>query len=141
MSPVTDRGPLAGAGGRRRRAREPVARGQLQVTVSELERAQLRARADELGVSVPRLLVESALADEELGGGWAARREAELGRRQELAELNELRYLLATIANNVNQLAHVANISGDLPGAERIAGTLDEVDRVLEQLRELSRRR
>jgi hypothetical protein len=109
--------------------------------VSELERAQLRARADELGVSVPRLLVESALADEEFGGGWAARRAAELARRQQLAELNELRYLLATIANNVNQLAHVANISGDLPGAERVTGTLDEVDRVLEQLRGLSDRR
>ena len=109
--------------------------------MSEVERAQLRVRADELGVSVPRLLVESALADEELGGGWAARREAELARRQRLAELNELRYLLATIANNVNQLAHIANISGDLPAGERIAGTLGEVDRVLEQLRVLSDRR
>ena len=48
--------------GRTRREREPVPRRVYQqVKLTEAEQAQLRARAAELGVSVPRLLVESAL--------------------------------------------------------------------------------
>lgn len=137
---MTDQDPIGRAGGRRRRAREAVPRRQLQVRVSDVERAQLRARADELGVSVPRLLVESALADEPSDEGWVGRRERTVVHRKELAELNELRRLVATIANNVNQLAHVANISGDVPSAVVLERTLSEVDRVLTQLRDVSSR-
>jgi len=47
-----------------------------------------------------------------------------------------LRRLLATVANNVNQLAKVANTTGELPTAERLAGTVVEVDGMLVVLRE-----
>jgi hypothetical protein len=76
--------------------------------------ADVSAPADVAAAAV----VGSALADDELGGGWAARREAELAPSQALAEPNELRYLLATVAEPLNQLAHVSSISGDPPGAE-----------------------
>ena len=68
--------------------------------LTEEERERLRARAAELGVSVPRLLVESALSGVETPAE----------RRAWIAELFEMRRLLATVANNVNQLAKVANI-------------------------------
>jgi len=120
--------------GPRRRPRQPVPRGLIQVRVSAAERAALRRRAGELDVSVSRLLVESALADDGATGGWSARRRAAAGRHQELAEILECRRLLATVANNVNQLAKAANISGDLPGVQRLDETLSELQEVRDQL-------
>ena len=59
VSAETDRRPK----GRTRRAREPLRREVIQkVKLTDEERDQLRARAAELGMSVPRLLVESALS-------------------------------------------------------------------------------
>ena len=55
---------------RRRREAEPRRLSQ-QVLLTEEERDQLRARAGELGVSVPRLLVESALSGLETPVGAA----------------------------------------------------------------------
>ena len=78
----------------------------------------MRARAGELGVSVPRLLVESALSGVETPAE----------RRAWIAGLFELRRLLATVANNVNQLAKVANTSGELPASGRLSRTFGEVD-------------
>ena len=97
-----------------------------QVTLTATEQQQLRERAAGLGVSVPRLLVESALAGVETPAD----------RRAWIAELFELRRLLATIANNVNQLARTANTTGELPAAARLSGTLAEVDEMLVSLRE-----
>jgi hypothetical protein len=57
-------------------------------------------------------------------------------RRAWLAELFELRRLLATVANNVNQLAKVANTSGELPARERLDGMFGEVDELVVWLRE-----
>ena len=91
--------------GRVRRAREPVPRHVIQkVKLTEEEREQLRGRAAELGMSVPRLMVESALSGVE----------TPTDRRRMVAELFETRRLLATVANNVNQLAHSANITGQV---------------------------
>ncbi len=91
--------------GRVRRGRQTKPRRVYQqITLTEDERDQLRARAGELGVSVPRLMVESALEGQE----------TPTERRQQVAELFEVRRLLATVANNVNQLARAANISGEL---------------------------
>jgi len=104
------------------------------VRVSDAERAALRRRAGELDVSVSTLLVESALADDDAGGGWPARRRAAAARRHELVEILECRRLLATVANNVNQLAKAANISGDLPGVRRLDETLGELQEVRDQL-------
>ncbi|MGH3607336.1 MAG: plasmid mobilization protein, partial [Pseudonocardiaceae bacterium] len=99
-----------------------------QITLTEHERDQLRARAGELEVSVPRLLVESALEG----------RETPTERRQQVAELFEVRRLLATVANNVNQLARMANISGEVRVGPRLERTLIEVDDLLVRLRALT---
>jgi hypothetical protein len=104
------------------------------VRVSDAERAALRSRADELDVSVSRLLIESALADDDEAGGWSARRRAAVARHQEFIEILECRRLLATVANNVNQLAKAANISGDLPGVRRLHEELRALQEVRDQL-------
>jgi hypothetical protein len=115
--------------GRVRRARQPVARAVIQkVKLTETEREELRARAGQLGVSVPRLLVESALEG----------RETPSDRRVLIVELFETRRLLATVANNVNQLAHAANISGQVGTARRLEETLVDVDELVGRLRELT---
>jgi Bacterial mobilisation protein (MobC) len=115
---------------RRRREAEP-RRVSQQVLLTEEERDQLRARAGELGVSVPRLLVESALS----GVKTPAQR------RSWMTELFELRRLLATVANNVNQLARVANTSEELPVSGRLSRTFGEVDGLAAELREWMRAR
>ena len=125
VSAETDRRPK----GRTRRAREPLRREVIQkVKLTDEERDQLRARAAELGMSVPRLLVESALSGVE----------TPTERRRTVAELFEIRRLLATVANNVNQLARSANISGQVHEGRRLEQTLAEVDELVAQLRALT---
>ncbi len=125
MNAETDRRPK----GRTRRARESLRREVIQkVKLTDEERDRLRARAAELGMSVPRLLVESALS------GVATPTE----RRRTVAELFEIRRLLATVANNVNQLARSANISGQVASERRLEQTLAKVDELIAQLRELT---
>jgi hypothetical protein len=115
--------------GRVRRAREPVAREVIQkVKLTEEERDQLRAKAAEVGVSVPRLMVESALSGVE----------TPTDRRRLVAELFETRRLLATVANNVNQLAHSANISGQVHEGRRLEQTLADIDELVAELRQLT---
>ena len=122
-------GPEARPKGRARRGRgaEP-RRVYQQVTLTEVEREQLRAKAAELGVSVPRLMVEAALSGVE----------TPTARRRMIAELFEVRRLLATVANNVNQLARSANISGQVDAGRRLEETLGEVDELLARMRELT---
>ncbi len=55
-----------------------------------------------------------------------------------IAELFEVRRLLATVANNVNQLARSANISGQVDAGRRLEETLGEVDELLVRMRELT---
>ena len=125
MNAETDRRPK----GRTRRAREPVRREMIQkVKLTDEERDRLRARAAELGMSVPRLLVESALSGVE----------TPTERRRTVAELFEIRRLLSTVANNVNQLARSANISGQVASERRLEQTLAKVDELIAQLRELT---
>lgn len=73
-----------------------------QVTLTEREQQQLRERAAELHVTVPRLMVEASLAGTQTLAERAAIR----------LRLDQLVQLLANIANNVNQVAHHANIEG-----------------------------
>jgi Bacterial mobilisation protein (MobC) len=122
--------PEARPKGRVRRARSQVEPRCLyrQVTLTHAERDQLRARAAELRVSVPRLMVESALSGVETPAE----------RRHVVAELFEARRLLATVANNVNQLARSANISGQVHEGRRLEQTLAEVDELVAGLRELT---
>jgi hypothetical protein len=122
-------GPEARPKGRTRRGREAEPRRVYQqVKLTEAERDQLRAKAAELGVSLPRLMVESALSGIE----------TPTDRRRMIAELFEVRRLLATVANNVNQLARSANISGQVDAGRRLERTLGEVDELLARMRELT---
>ena len=122
-------GPDARPKGRVRRGRGSAPRRVYQqVKLTEDERDQLRARAAELGMSVPRLLVESALSGVE----------TPTDRRRMIADLFEVRRLLATIANNVNQLAHAANISGQVSEGLRLEKTLADVDEILVALRRIT---
>jgi|SRR5690625_2308373 len=77
------------------------------VKVSAEEEGLLLQRALEQGISVPRLLVEAALADEP--------GETVTQRREFLAELFTLHRMLAAIGNNINQIARVANSEGRVP--------------------------
>jgi len=116
--------------GRSRREREPVPRRVFQqVKLTETEQQQLRARAAQLGVSVPRLMVESAL-----GGATGMAPD----RQREVAELFEVRRLLATVANNVNQLARLANTSGELGMQARLEEALAEVEDVVGRVRAMT---
>jgi len=122
-------GPEARPKGRVRRGREATPRRVYQqVKLTPEERDQLRARATELGMSVPRLMVESALSGVE----------TPTERRRMVAELFETRRLLATVANNVNQLARSANISGQVSEGRRLEQTLAEVDGLVAELRRLT---
>jgi uncharacterized protein (DUF1778 family) len=119
-------------GGGRKRLRDALARpGQINVRVSDQEREALTAKAARAGVTIPRLMVEAALE----GDGPEIRRE-----RLALARsLNETRATLATIANNVNQLARVANTTGELGEAQRLAETRADVAQLVGDLRAASR--
>ena len=99
-----------------------------QVRLNQAEHRELRERAAALGVSVPRLMVEAALEG----------RQTPTERRNEIAALFEVRRLLATVANNVNQLARSANIAGQVSEQARLEQTLGEVDELVARLRELT---
>jgi hypothetical protein len=101
----------------------------VKVTAAEQERlVELAAAA---GVSVPRLLVESALAG---GPDSAAARSATS------AELVALGRALGRVGVNVNQIARATNATGEVQGAtvdtlavvrevaERLAVVLDGID-------------
>lgn len=114
--------------GRRRRGRQAVPRRVVQkVRLSEAEHRELQARAAALDVSVPKLMVEAALDG----------RETPTERRLELATLFEIRRVLATVANNINQLARSANIAGQVSEQRRLEETLGEVEEVVANLRRL----
>ena len=111
--------------GRRRRANVTGGRHvRVKAEVTPEEQLKLRELAAAQEVTVPRLWVESALASV---GETPARR------RQAMVELFAIRRVLATNANNLNQLARISNISGEVPvglgGAlvelRRLAGRID----------------
>ena len=104
--------------GRRRRAN--VAGGRKHrhaVLVTPEEEALLVQRAEAQRVTVPRLLVESALS---------AQGETSTQRRHAMAELFAIRRALAGTVNNVNQIARVANAEGRV--SAELSATLGELD-------------
>ncbi|WP_371878722.1 plasmid mobilization relaxosome protein MobC [Conexibacter sp. DBS9H8] len=110
---------------RERRAKHPGRRPTgLRVTLSEEELAQLRARAQKAGVSMSRLLVESALAQVE----------TKAERQRVVVKLNRFERLLGNLANNVNQLARQANIAGQVVAVGRVTGYLDELAEMRDEL-------
>ncbi len=118
-----------------RRRRANVAGGRKhshRVLVTEFEEARLAQLAEAQRVSVPRLLIEAALA----GAGETSTR-----RREAMVELFAIRRALAGTANNVNQLARAANTGERAPfDVHRVLGELDErlhsVDAAIDGLRE-----
>ena len=93
--------------GRQRRANVDGGREKsYRVYVTADEDAQLRARAVVADVTVPRFLFESAMD---------ANIETSTDRKKAIAELFALTRLMATVSNNVNQLARYANTEGRFP--------------------------
>lgn len=93
--------------GRQRRANVEGGREKsYRVYVTAAEDAALRARAVGAAVTVPRLLFESAMN---------ADIETSTARKQAIAEMFRLTRLMATVSNNVNQLARYANTEGRFP--------------------------
>lgn len=81
-------------------------KNKVTVRLSDDEMTAIEDRADVAGISVPRLLVESALAGD-------ARTASE--RRALINELLGARRLVAAVGNNLNQLTRHANATGELP--------------------------
>ncbi len=104
--------------GRRRRANVTGGRRHShRVLVTPEEEARLLQLAEAARVTVPRLLIESALAT---GAGSAVTPTA---RRDAMAELFAVRRLLAAVSNNVNQIARHANAGEQFPPDARAALT------------------
>lgn len=110
-----------------RRARRENVRGGRQhrhvVKVTPEEEALLLQLATAQGVTVPRLLVEAALA----GDGESATQ-----RRQVLSELFAVHRLLGALGNNVNQIAKATNAT--LETQPETAATLQAVRRSLQRV-------
>ena len=93
--------------GRQRRANVDVPRDRrYTVKVNAEEDTQLRARAVVAGVTVSRLMFESAMN---------AHIETDTARQEVIAEFFAVRRLMANVANNVNQLAKYANTESVFP--------------------------
>ena len=111
--------------GRRRRANVTGGRRvQHKVLVSAEEEGVLIRLAGEQRVTIPRLLVESAIA--------SSAGETRTERRDAIAELFGIHRLLAAVSNNVNQIAKATNATGQRQ-AETDA-TLAAVRRVAERI-------
>lgn len=138
-----DTGGGDGKRGRRQEAgaRKPRTSGphrHYHVTVSADEDAELVVRAAGARVSVPRLLVDSALSDvgESGGGGFAADGERVAALYGDVARV--LRKL-SGVATNLNQIARVANAGGGVqpgigPAIDRVQTLSDRIETVLAEL-------
>ena len=78
----------------------------VRVSMSESERAALMVLEQQTGLSPSALMVEAVF-------GSADPVAVQL-RRNQLAELIQMRHQMATIANNVNQIARHANSTGEV---------------------------
>ncbi|MEU3333007.1 plasmid mobilization relaxosome protein MobC [Glutamicibacter creatinolyticus] len=92
----------------------------------------LQVMADEAGVSVPRLLVESTLAQ--------SRRETVTERRELITLLFHLQRGLAAAGNNVNQIARATNATGEIQNEldaslDHLRATVARIDEALESLK------
>ena len=78
----------------------------VRVSMSEAERAQLMMLEQQTGLSPSALMVEAVFGSTDPVAVQL--------RRNQLAELIQMRQLMATIANNVNQIARHANSTGEV---------------------------
>jgi hypothetical protein len=114
---------------RPRRAFEASRRPQFTLRLSPEERAQLDRLAATKGVSVGRLLVESALS-----GTW----DRDL-RESVLTALWRVNRLLANVTGSLNQLAHQANIAEQVVAERQLRKELEELAGLRDQLTEVLR--
>lgn len=98
---------------RRRRENKPAgSKKRRDVWVTVEEEAALVARAEREKVTVPNLLISSALSEHS---------DSPTERRAIAAELMSLHNLLARSSNNINQLARQANATSEFPVEAREA--------------------
>lgn len=98
---------------RRRRENKPAGtKKRRDVWVTVEEEAALVARAEREKVTVPNLLISSALSEHS---------DSPTERRAIAAELMSLHNLLARSSNNINQLARKANATSEFPVEAREA--------------------
>ena len=90
----------------------------LNVRLTEEEECQIRLRADECGLSAQRFLIEAAMS------GTAA---AAAERRRARRDAERAHFVLASVSNNLNQLAKWANSNHVLP--DTFAGALEDTRR------------
>ena len=138
---MADETPARSRFARRRRANVVGGRGPShRVRVTPEEEARLVRLAEAQRVTVPRLLVESALSE---------RGETPTQRREAMAELFAVRRLLAAVSNNVNQIARHANAGDEFPadaagalaGVRRVAARIDTAIDVLSDTSSAAARR
>ena len=97
----------------------------IKVWCSPEEKAAVVVKAEQQGVTPPRLLFESAMAQPG---------ETAFDRRNLAQELLGIRTLLGAVSNNVNQIARHANATGEFPddaaaavtAARRLMARIDE---------------
>lgn len=126
---MTEETPKRRAARGRRRPNVPGGRSIYhEVWVSPEEEGELYRRALALNVTIPRLLFESATAPD--GGETAT------ARREQLADLFRLHRSLASVGNNLNQIARATNAEGSVPAElrEELKHTLAAVRRTAEQI-------
>lgn len=124
-------------GGQKRRRRVEGGRQHRHVVkVTAEEEGQLYSLALQYKVSVPKLLVDSALA----GGAAAAASNASV-RHEVIAQMFSTYRLLASIANNVNQMAKATNATGETQAEmvatlRKVREVADRIDAFVEELSE-----
>lgn len=124
---------------RRRRRVEGGRQHRHEVKVTPEEEGQLVRLALRYRVSIPKLLVDSALA-----GGASNAAANESVREELLAQLFSAHRLLAGIANNVNQIARATNATNEIqPATEATLAKVREVavriDGLVDELSEARR--
>jgi hypothetical protein len=131
-----------------RRQRGQGRRIRIDVRVNEAEHQGLTERARERGVSLARLLVDSALGVPPLP---PARRGLPADTQERFDQLDAVwrgldrlwKDLNSRVGNNLNQLAHIANETRELPSYELLAAAAGELEvmrrQVIEAVGELHR--
>ncbi len=114
-------------GPRRRRANVDGGRSErITVRLTPAERQLLTMVADQAGVSVQRLMVESALRNESP--------QAVKDRRDLLALMRGVQQLVGRVGTNVNQITRAVNATGET--RKELAGALAGIQRMLDRVDE-----
>jgi len=124
---------MAGLGARRRQSNASGGRSFRRVVKLTVDQnLALQVMADEAGVSVPRLLVESTLSQ--------SRGETATERRELITLLFQLQRGLAAAGNNVNQIARATNATGEIQdqlhaSLDHLRAAVARIDEALESVK------